>query len=102
MSSPESSPGFDFFLRGSSPLLQADRPRCEPIAGFPGSPSAVRRGTQRSSFLLCHVLSLLPSSLPAWRVSRVRWGWRLRRLCDLLGSALTSIRVDLYVRSITR
>jgi hypothetical protein len=71
-------PWIRVFLRGSSPLLQADHPRCEPIAGFPGSPAAVSRGTQRSSRLLCHVVSLLPSSLPVCRVSRVPSGWRLR------------------------
>ena len=64
--SAESSPGIYFCIWHQSPLLFADDDRLEPSAGFPGSPSSVRRGTRRSSFPLGYALSLVPSSLPAW------------------------------------
>ena len=64
--SAESSPSFCFSVSHQSPLLFADDDRLEPSAGFPGSPSSVRRGTRRSSFPLGYALSLVPSSLPAW------------------------------------
>ena len=61
-----SSPGIYFRIWHQSPLLCADDDRFEPSAGFPGSPSSVRRGTQRSSLPLGPVISLVPSSLPVW------------------------------------
>jgi len=63
MSPPASSPAFDFFLRRFFALPRADRLRLGLIAGFPDSPSPVRRGTQRSSFLLSPGALVFPSAL---------------------------------------
>jgi hypothetical protein len=102
MSPPTSSPDSFFLVSCRTPLVFADDDRLESTAGFPGSPSSVRRGTQRFSLPLGPVISLVPWYLPAWSVSRVLSGWWPRRKSDRLGSVLTSIRVDQHIRSSTR
>ena len=66
----------------------------DPTSGFPGSPSAVRRGTRRSSSLASPVSFVFSCALPVSAVAFELSGWWLRQVCDLIGSVQPSIRLD--------
>jgi len=94
MSPPKSSPRSKLSFFGSVPPLQAYLLRLDLTSGFPGSPSAVRRGTRRSSSLASPVTLVFSCALPVSAVAFELAGWWLRQVCDLIGSVQPSIRLD--------
>jgi hypothetical protein len=94
MSPPKSSPRSKLSFFGAVPPLQAYLPRLDPTSGFPGSPSAVRRGTRRSSSLASSLTLVFSCALPVSSVAFELSGWWLRQVCDLIGSVQPSIRFD--------
>jgi hypothetical protein len=73
-----SSPRVKFSPTHRFPEFRTDRLRAELVARFPGSPSAVSRGTERLSFGVNSVVSLVSFSLLVWLVSHEHSGWRLQ------------------------
>jgi hypothetical protein len=94
MSPPKSSPRSKLSFFGFVPPLKAYLPRVDPTSGFPGSPSAVRRGTRSSSSLASPVSFVCSCALPVSSVAFELSGWWLRQVCDLIGSVQPSIRFD--------